>query len=730
MAHKFYFIPASYKRLTASGLLLAGTLFGAAQPSFAADTSAPALEEIVVTARYRPTALAETPASIAVLPEAVLAQRGALHLQDVLNAAPNISWSAGSSRARYLQVRGIGDLEQFYDPKYYPSVGLLVDQMELGDSANAAMLYDVEQVEILRGPQGTRFGASAHAGMVQVRTRAPTDDYEGSATVGIANRDSYNLGAVVSGPLDENWAGRLAIAQNHSDGFTKNRELGRDNTGELDELTARARLQWQPSDTATYELSALYFDADNGYDAWSVDNTRSTFTDQPGRDTQETLGLTLSGDWLLDHDRRVQAVVSFIDTNLHQHYDADWVADAVCARFACSDGNDTAQELFDRARERWVMDIRLLGGIDDLNAGEGRYALGLYANRSEAALDYGYPSVWFGDFSSASNYETERVALYGEYEYAVSEMLSLTAGLRLERFEDDYRNSPDFSSDTNDKLWSIELGARYTPTDNTALYATLARSTKPGGVNTTASANQPFMSPTFQTFTMDKLRFNAEDLLNFELGLRYSGVDERLRLSLALFHTLRSDAQLESWMWDANAGLWIGYLDSTSDATSSGVELTASFAVDEALALYANLGWLRTEVEAIETFDLDRNTFVTKSDRQQAKAPEYQYNIGLRRRLQSNLYAHIEVEGQDDSYFGYYHDGKLDDYALINAGVQWAWRDLSINFWGRNLADKDYAVHGLYFAVDPRDDFGAWSNQTYTQFGEPRSYGVNVRYDF
>lgn len=82
-----------------------------------------------------------------------VAHRVSKFLEDILNTAPNVTWSAGSSRSRFAQIRGIGDLEQYYDPRYYPSVGMRLDQLELGDSANAGMLFDVAQVEVLRGPQ-------------------------------------------------------------------------------------------------------------------------------------------------------------------------------------------------------------------------------------------------------------------------------------------------------------------------------------------------------------------------------------------------------------------------------------------------------------------------------------------------------------------------------------------------------------------------------------------------
>lgn len=707
-------------------LALAGASIGASVS--AADV--PTLEEIVVTANFRETSLMETIGSVSVLPQSTITERAAQHLQDILNAVPNVTWAAGSSRSRFVQIRGVGDLEQFYDPKYYPSVGLRLDDLELGDSANAGMLFDVARVEVLRGPQGTRYGASGHAGMISILSNAPTDAFEGEASAGVGNYDSYNLGLVLSGPLGDSVKGRLAVQQNNSDGFIDNQHLKKDNSNDFDELTSRAKLQWTPTDKSQYELGVFYFDADNGLDAWSLENDRNTWTDQPGKDTQKTAAFTSSGNWLLSDSVTLDAVVSYIDMELHQSYDSDWVSDEFCEIYLCSSGHETARELFDRDRDRLVADVRLLGGNDLLSAGEGRYVIGVYANDSGEKYNYQNPSFWNGDYSSHSNYDTTRFAIYGEYEFALSEKLSLVAGARLERFEDDYRDSNGFRSDNNDNLWNGKLSARYTLNDNSMLYATIARSAKPGGVNTSASASQPIMSPPFQQFTRGKLNFDDESLLNTEIGFRTEQFDQRLSLSAALFYTDRTNAQLENWMWDDEPGLWIGYLDSTSDAHNYGLEVESVLALNDYIELFANVGLLKTEVDSIEAFDQDEWQFVTKKNRDQTKSPNYQYNLGTRITFNAHWSARLELEGQDDSYFGYYHDGKLDSYDLLNTSLQWHNGNVSVTVWGRNLTDEDYPVHGLYFGADPRDDFGAYQNQTYVQLGEPRTYGVQFRYAF
>jgi len=688
------------------------------------------LEEIVVTADFRAAPLLQTIGSVSVIPERTIEERAAQHLQDILNTAPNVTWAGGASRGRFVQIRGVGDLEQFYDPKYYPSVGLMLDHLELADTANAGMLFDIAQVEVLRGPQGTRFGASGHAGMVLLRSNAPTDTLAGEISGGAGNYDSRDLGAVINGPLGDTLSGRLALQQNNSDGYMDNKYHNSDDSNNFDEFTGRARLRWEPAVDAQYDLTLNYFDTDNGYDAYSLDNDRTTWSDQPGKDRQQVTAATLSTHQSLGASLALEGAISYLDGDLDQRYDADWVSGAFCDQFLCSSGNDTSQEIFSRDRKRWVADVRLLGDNGDTRAGAGRYVLGVYANSGEEDLDYSYRSVWYGDFDTTSKYENERYALYGEYEYDLTDALTLVAGVRLERFEDDYSDSDGFDADNNDDLWGGELSARYALGEDTMAYATVARSAKPEGVNTTASANRPFMSPTFQDFTSDKLNFDNETLLNMEIGVHTEQFDRRLGLNAALFHARRDNAQLENWMWDDAAALWISFIDTGSDTTTYGAELEATYLVNSQLELFARASWLDAKVDSIEAFDLDLFEFVDKHNREQAKSPSYQYNVGTRFSVGEHWSGRLEIEGQDDTYFGYYHDGKLGDYNLLNASLQWQWDAVTFILWGRNLTDENYAVHGLYFGNDPRDDYGAWRNLTYEQLGEPRTYGLRLRYTF
>src|SRR5690606_740211 len=116
-----------------------------------------------------------------------------------------------------------------------------------------------------------------------------------------------------------------------------------------------------------------------------------TFSDQPGSDEQRFAALSGAGRWQLGTEHTLEASVGYLDAELHQSYDADWVSDAFCERFTCSYGNDTSREIFDRNRDRWIADVRLLGGDEARAAGASRYSVGAYANHASEDLDYQRP---------------------------------------------------------------------------------------------------------------------------------------------------------------------------------------------------------------------------------------------------------------------------------------------------------------------------------------------------
>ncbi|HEX6571376.1 MAG TPA: TonB-dependent receptor plug domain-containing protein, partial [Steroidobacteraceae bacterium] len=185
-------------------LLVAGTA-GGHTTSIAAEAptaDAGELEEIVVTASLRRQTTTEIAGSTTVLSDETLAAAGLQHFEDVLGLVPNLNWSGGSSRPRFFQMRGIGELEQ-YQGAPNPSVGFLVDEIDLSGVGMPATLFDAQQVEVLRGPQGTRYGANALAGLVKIKTHDASTTPELRAEVTAGDLDTWSTGVVAGGAVGQ-----------------------------------------------------------------------------------------------------------------------------------------------------------------------------------------------------------------------------------------------------------------------------------------------------------------------------------------------------------------------------------------------------------------------------------------------------------------------------------------------------------------------------------------------
>jgi outer membrane receptor protein involved in Fe transport len=680
------------------------------------------LEEIVVHASFYGTSLDDMSASISVFDESTIADRGAQHLDQLLNMAPNVNYAGGASRGRFIQVRGIGDLEQFTDPKHYPSVGLTIDGIDMSGLGAAGVLYDAEQVEVLRGPQGTRFGASALAGMINIQTADPSTANEAEISTGIADYDGWQLGGKLSGALTDSLAGRLVYHRYKSDGYIDNEYLGRDNTNDFDEQTVRTKLTWAATDNSRLDFTALYVNIDNGYDVFSLDNSDyETQSDEPGFDKQETLALALKHSWQLNEELVLETSLSGKQVDLDYGFDEDWTHSPICdLGFFCN------RDRYRRDRDEYNLDIRLLSQGEFVEKGDSRWVAGIYSHQRDEDLHRQQHGDWATNFESA--YDTDRNAVYGQFEYRLADNWELAAGLRWERFEDDYSDTNGTRTDSGDDLWGGDLSLTWLLEDGNRLYALLARGYKPGGVNTEANSSYGWLGAPFQMHMQSRLNFDAEEAVNMELGYKGKYLDGRLTVSAALFYIDRQDPQLETWLYDAGSFTWVGYLDNADEGTNQGVELELYYQLNSRLGFFANLGYLDTEVEGLTVFDLDLNAFKSLDGRDQGRSANYQYNVGVDASLTEQLTLRLEVEGRDDYYFAYYHDSKADSYNLLNASLNYRAAKWEVHLWGRNLLDEEYQVHGLYFAADPRDGYSV--NRLYQQLGEPRVIGLTTSYRF
>lgn len=679
------------------------TLLGAtAQASQADQSESSAIEEVVVTAEFRPMSAAEVPRSVSVLdPDA----NGDLinHLDELLSRAANVNLTSGASRARFFQIRGIGERSQFVEP-LNPSVGLVVDGVDLSGLGGAATLFDVQQVEVLRGPQGTLYGANAMAGLINVVTPDVTENVSGSLQVDAGNYSARGAGGVLAGPIGDDVGFRISVRTYQDDGFIDNIYLNRDDTNARDERTLRGKLQGKLS-KGSWQLAAGSIDVDNGYDAFSLDNNRNTRSDEPGLDAQESLYLSFNASTTLSDTVLGEVALGWVDSDMAYGYDEDWTFDGF------HPFGYRSTDLYLRDVETRTADVRLLSAPGQgLADGAVDWLVGLYALDKEVDFSRDYTFVG-GLFSS--DYAIDRLALYGELAANLADDMRISVGLRAEQHESSYRDSAGMQFSPDNDLVGGRLLLERSLASGNLLYMSLTRGYKAGGFNTDGSLDA------------DLREFDPESLWNMEVGFKGSLMDERLALSAALFRMQRRDVQISTSITrlrEDGSAEFIGYTGNGAKGVNQGVEVEAVLQATDRLQLTASAGLLDAEFESYingSGEDLD--------GRDQAQAPAYQYYFAVDYRFTQALRLNISLEGKDGYYFSDGHAERSPSYALYNGSLRYSVDAWELSAWGRNLGDKDYFVRGFSFPNDPRDGYTA---TRWTQLGSPRQFGVSAKVSF
>jgi outer membrane receptor protein involved in Fe transport len=679
----------------------------------------PVLEELVVTAEFRAIPLLQQPASTSVLTAVDIEQRAARHLEDILNLAPNVNFASGASRGRFFQIRGVGERSQFVDPQN-PSIGFIVDGIDFIGLALAGTLFDVDQVEVLRGPQGTLHGANALAGLINLRTGEPGPDPELYMEGMVADYDSWSAGIVGAGPLiSDKLLYRLSVYSYGSDGYIDNDYLGRDDTNERDETSIRGKLRWLAGEQSSLDITALYVDIDNGYDAFSLDNTRHTLSDQPGRDAQESTALGLK--WQSEGQSKIlQASLTAAGSETDYSYDEDWSYVGIAP-----DWEYSSFDRYSRERDSYSAEVRLLStDASRLFAGSTNWVGGVYylGDREDLRRRYTYLE---SDFRS--RYDTDTLALFGQLDTDLSERLTLITGLRYEHREAEYSDNSGVEGDPEDDLWGGRLTLEYRLNDRHMVYGGVSRGYRAGGINSSIlSSLEIYDDPDIVAQLSGVQDFDEEFLTNLELGFKGSFAHETLQLRAALFYMDREDQQVKGSLVigrEDGSSAFIDYISNAAEGNNYGLEMELNWLASDNLSLYANLGLLETEFDryvAPDGSDL--------SGREQAHAPAYQYAVGGQFDFGQGFYLRVDLEGKDEFYFSDRHDVKSPAQDLVHARLGYTGAHWSIALWGRNLTDEDYFPRGFgSFGNDPRKEYAV---EPYYQYGEPRLVGISASYSF
>jgi len=658
------------------------------------------IEEIVVTADFRARSELDMATSVTVMTEAAIKSRSAQHFEELANAIPNVNYASGSNRARFFQIRGIGERSQFVAP-INPSVGLLVDNVDFSGAATIATMMDVKQVEVLRGPQGTRYGANALAGLINVKTHDPEDQFAASLKLGAADYNTQTITAMVTGPMTETVSARLAVGSHRSDGYYENLFLRTKRNNAQDEQSIRGKLSAEMSANWQLDLSLSYVNIDNGYDSFTLDNSRTTLSDEPGQDQQESLALAIDSSWQLDNFD-LKLIVGLADSDMEYGYDEDWTFAGIHPDGYMSRDN------YIRNRETQSLELRFLSNDSSrLFSDSTDWLFGVYTLKSSESLKREYTFL-ASDFRS--NYDFDTAAAFFQLDSSLSEKLTLETGLRVERRDTIYRDSELLGFSPMETLWGGRVAAKYLLNSNTMAYASIARGYKAGGFNTDG------------TLDADLREFGEEFLIEYELGIKSSLLENKLHLKAAVFHDDRQDQQVKSSEGRIRVNgstEFVDFVGNAAEGSNNGMELEAVWYPSEQLGLTASLGLLDATFDSFvnsENQDL--------SGRDQAHAPGYMAHLAADYNLGAWSLS-VSLDAKDDFYFSDSHNVQSDPYELLNLNLSYSGERWSLSFWGRNLTNQDYAVRGFFFGEFGNDPRKGYAPEPYVQYGEPRMVGVS-----
>jgi iron complex outermembrane recepter protein len=687
---------------------------------------------IVVMAELEPTNVLQLSSSVTVVDAETMKRNNAQHFSDLLNLAPNVNFASGASRGRFVQIRGIGERSEFSEPVNY-SVGVVVDGVDLTGIATGATLLDIQQMEVLRGPQGTLYGANGLAGLINIVSNSPSQDFYSSLNLGVENYGGKQMSAVVSDSLSENLSYRFAVGQYQSDGYMENVFLNRDDTQNIDESSLRAKLVYQPSESFKLTTNLFFIEADNGYDAFSLDSNRTTYSDEPGTDAQQTRAASIIADWDLTDDYRLETIISGANSDLIYSYDEDWSNTGICDGTLCDSadwGFDWWYSSFDqfvRENKNNSVDLRLHSKTSDQAVS---WSLGYYLRDQQVDMSRQYTFA-VADFFS--RFDTKNSAIYGQVKTPLSDTYTLVTGLRYENRKAEYIDSNTATFSPDESMWGGKIALENQYADNRMVYALISRGFKAGGFNTRAVIPE-----------QDRT-FDAEFMWNYEAGIKGRWWDNSLTLQSSVFYQDRSAIQSKQSLILSND---TGNVFSPNDpcpcsfndyiinapggGISYGLEIEAKWRAADNIELYSSLGLLKTEYQDFESYthmlaDQESNPPVPYDldGRSLAHSPEYQMVLGSNFYVTDEWMLNAQIEAKDSFYFSDRHELQSDSYATLNWGISYLQNDWQLNFYIRNVTDETIQTRGFgSFPNDPRDLYETFG--PYYQFGAPRTYALTA----
>ena len=712
------------------------------------------LEEIIVTATHREVSLQDVPFAVTALRSEELEAAGIFDATTIALNVPGMAYAEFSPGQALISIRGITSADD--GAGLDNSVALFLDGVYIGRQAGINFdMFDLERIEVLKGPQGTLFGRNAIAGAINVITSKPADEFEGKIAATVGNEGILRYQGLVTGPLSDALSGKLVINHREHDGFVRNTHLGKDVQDE-DYTSVRGQLRLI-SDATEWLLSADAWDDDrdamgrapiaNGNFDY-VGTATTLGAGRPGTNASPTNGFTkregsgvsLQGD--IEFGSGVLTTITGF-----RNTESDWEMESVGAPlgggFDLTTGNfgadviDDIEEEIDTFSQEFRWTSTTDGSID--------YVAGLYyftedTDRQEQfRIDVNTTAT--GQFTVGNEYtktenETTSYAIYGHANWAVNDAWTLSLGARWTRDERDYvatavncglteaeraaAGFPNFPfcegvggslsiiaeafSVTASDSWtdfSPMVSLQYYPGDSLMYYGTISTGYKSGGFAGSQGVAAAATNPV-----------EPEDVINYEFGVKGDFVDNTLRINASAFFMDYNDLQVVRFGPVPGSAFGTFQTTNVGSADITGLEVDFTWYATETFRISGSYAYLDSEISG-----LTLNTATGPTDFSGLplrQSPENSLNLVLNYDLAANSGDYgfrLQFSHVDDQFNDYptLTETVIEEANLLDASVRWVSPEAiyEVTLWGKNLTDERYVSHS--YRIGP-GSIGVWSD--------------------
>ena len=736
-----------------------------AQDAETAGEEARRFGTVTVTAQRREQSALDVPLSVSAFSGADLEATGAVDITSIQRATPNatIEVARGSNSTLIAFIRGVGQQDPLWG--FEPGVGLYVDDVYIARPQGAILdVFDIDRIEVLRGPQGTLYGRNTIGGAIKyVTSRLDSEpDLKAKLNVGTFNQADIILSG--STPLSDTFAVGGAIAKYSRDGFGENLTTGAEHY-DKDVLAYRVSAEWSPSSDffvrASYDRTEDDSNAKHGHRLLpSQDGTIPVTSDVLdtraglGDDNSvETEGYSLTAEWTVNDLVTLKSITAYREGETVTPIDFD----------ALPQPDFDVPAVY--ADDQFSQEFQLLYSGDRLNGVAGIYYLDGNANGAFDVILGGLGVTVF----QAGDQTKENFSIYGDFTYDFNDQWALTVGGRYTEDEttaDVTRESwlgigsgsfdpsnttsiflgtqTDFDNLTrSDEEFTPRVSLSYKPTDNLNLYATYAQGFKAGGFDPRARAD-------LDPLGLSEEGFGPEFVDSYEIGAKGSFFDNSLNLNAAIFFAEYTDQQItvQSGADSDNDGVNDTFVSSVFNAGESeytGFELEGTWFINDLFTLSGNLGIIDAEITEILSADVNiADQFVTQN------TPELQGQVSLNYTNDLGNNGEISVTGAlsyRDEYFlfnvenpgfapgtntSFPQGGPAldpDSYTLADLSIVWTSpsEKYRLGLHGRNLTDEEYRVAAYNFAAPAPHGVDSAESAIY---GAPPTVPASLSVDF